>query len=570
MPDSSASSGTTIANDDSFADILLHRNLLSAETLVEARALAVQRRQPLAQVVVDERFVKEGPAAEALAQFLRLESIELLEYPIDAAAARLISEALARRYVAIPVGWVDGRLRIAMADPTNVVAIDDIRTVTGVDVVPVVAGRASILEAIKRNHRHDSEANTFSAEASDAFAADNVLVQVKEVVEDAPIVKLVNVLISQAVTDGASDIHIEPAEDYLRVRYRIDGVLHEVMRPAKNIQAGIISRLKVMANINIAERRIPQDGRITTNIGGRSVDLRVATLPTVFGEKVVMRILDQSTAMLKLADLGFFGENMRRYETSYRRPYGTILVTGPTGSGKSTTLYATLNILNVEAKNVITVEDPVEYQLPGINQVQVNHKAGLTFAAALRSILRSDPDIILVGEIRDRETATIAIEAALTGHLVLSTLHTNDAATTPGRLIEMGVEPFLVGSSLDTVVAQRLARRLCDKCRSPYKPLARDLAAVGWDMVYMGDNIPTIYRAVGCGACGQTGYRGRFAIHEVLQVDEKIERMICDRAHSDELREAAIAQGMLTLRQVGLREVAFGKTSLEEILRVIA
>jgi type IV pilus assembly protein PilB len=347
-------------------------------------------------------------------------------------------------------------------------------------------------------------------------------------------------------------------------------VLHEVMRPPKNIQAGIISRLKVMADINIAERRIPQDGRISTTIAGRNIDLRVATLPTVFGEKVVLRILDQSTAMLRLSDLGFFGENMARYEASYRRPYGTILVTGPTGSGKSTTLYATLNILNEESKNVITVEDPVEYQLPGINQVQVNAKAGLTFAAALRSILRSDPDILLVGEIRDRETAVIAIEAALTGHLVLSTLHTNDAATTPGRLVEMGVEPFLVGSSLDCVVAQRLARRLCLKCRQASEPTRKELVSVGWDMEYLGDRSLTLYRAVGCNACGGTGYKGRFAIHEVMQVNEEIERIICDRGHSDDIRRASVASGMLTLRQVGFREAAYGKTSLEEILRVIA
>jgi len=356
------------------------------------------------------------------------------------------------------------------------------------------------------------------------------------------------------------------------VRYRVDGVLHEVMRPPKNIQSGIISRLKVMADINIAERRIPQDGRVTTVIDGRHVDLRVATLPTVFGEKIVMRILDKSTALLRLSDLGFLPTNMARYEESYRKPYGTILVTGPTGSGKSTTLYATLNILNDESKNVITVEDPVEYQLEGINQVQVNVKAGLTFAAALRSILRSDPDIVLVGEIRDRETAVIAIEAALTGHLVLSTLHTNDAASTPSRLIEMGVEPFLVGSALDCVVAQRLARRLCERCKQPYTPDHGELAAVGWDFEHLGgtDKPPTIYRAHGCNACGQTGYHGRFAVHEVLEITEEVERLIVERGHSDEIRKAALAHGMLTLRQAGLVEVSIGATSLEEILRVIA
>jgi type IV pilus assembly protein PilB len=311
---------------------------------------------------------------------------------------------------------------------------------------------------------------------------------------------------------------------------------------------------------------------VTTVIDGKSVDLRVATLPTVFGEKVVMRVLDKSTALLRLSDLGFLPENMTRYEESYRKPYGTILVTGPTGSGKSTTLYATLNILNQTAKNVITVEDPVEYQLPGINQVQVNTKAGLTFAAALRSILRSDPDIVLVGEIRDRETAVIAIEAALTGHLVLSTLHTNDSASTPSRLIEMGVEPFLVGSAIDCIVAQRLARRLCEKCKEAYTPERSDLEGVGWDFERIGgiDGLPMLYRSVGCGACGKTGYHGRFAVHEVLHVTEDIERIVVDRGHVEDIRKAAVAQGMLTLRQGGLAEAASGRTSLEEILRVIA
>src|SRR5205807_2660040 len=312
-----------------------------------------------------------------------------------------------------------------------------IRTVAGAEVRTVVATRGAILEAIERNRRLDGNAEDVSALAASEAIEEDDLSRVREVVEDAPIVKLVNLLITQAVQDRASDIHIEPAERDVRVRYRIDGVLHEVMRSPKNIQSGLISRLKIMADLNIAERRVPQDGRMSGIIAGKAVDLRVATLPTVFGEKVVMRILDKSTALLDLKDLGFLPEALERYETAYRKPYGTILVTGPTGSGKSTTLYATLNQINNPAKNIITVEDPVEYRLAGINQVQVNNKAGMTFAAALRSILRSDPDIVLVGEIRDKETATIAIEAALTGHLVLSTLHTNDAATTPTRLIEM-------------------------------------------------------------------------------------------------------------------------------------
>ncbi len=564
---------TTVSHqseDTSLGRILVERATLTPEQLELAQIEAAEQRTTLARFLAESGRVTESDLVAAMAVHQRLPFIDLLDHPVDAAAARLISEALARRYLALPVGWEDGRLLVAMVEPTNVIAIDDIRTVTGAEVAPAIATRSAMLEAIGRYHRRDTEAEHITAEAVSAFAGETALVHVREVIEDAPIVKLVNVLISQAIADRASDIHIEPSERDLRVRYRIDGVLHEVMRPPKNIQNGIISRLKVMADINIAERRVPQDGRITTAIDGRSIDLRVATLPTVYGEKVVLRILDQSTALLRLSDLGFFGENMTRYEQSYRKPYGTILVTGPTGSGKSTTLYATLNILNDVSKNVITVEDPVEYQLTGINQVQVNTKAGLTFAAALRSILRSDPDIVLVGEIRDRETAVIAIEAALTGHLVLSTLHTNDAASTPGRLIEMGVEPFLVGSSLDCVVAQRLARRLCTKCKQAYQPEWADLVAVGWDMEEQGDSLPTLFRAAGCGACGRTGYHGRFAIHEVLQVNEEMERMISDRSHSDDLRKAAAAQGMLSLRQVGLREAAFGKTSLEEILRVIA
>ncbi|HWS47644.1 MAG TPA: GspE/PulE family protein, partial [Acidimicrobiia bacterium] len=347
-----------------------------------------------------------------------------------------------------------------------------------------------------------------------------------------------------------------------------DGVLHEVMRSPRSIQAGVISRLKVMADINIAERRVPQDGRISMKVNGRGIDLRVATLPTVYGEKVVMRILDKGNAILKLEDLGFLPEAHERFETSYRKPYGTILVTGPTGSGKSTTLYATLNMLNEPHRNIITVEDPVEYRLPGINQVQIHPKAGLTFAGALRSILRADPDIVLVGEIRDKETAIIGIEAALTGHLVLSTLHTNDAASTPMRLVEMGVEPFLVTSALDCVVAQRLARKLCEKCKDPYQPSEAELVEAGWPMDDM-DEWPTLYRAVGCPSCGRTGYRGRFGIHEVMILSEEIERLVIERRSTEDIQKVALMQGMVNLRSDGLRKAGLGFTSLEEIFRVV-
>jgi type IV pilus assembly protein PilB len=567
--------GTGIAglsDDERLGALLVAGGILSQEALDGALTARTTRGQGLTRILIEDELVTESDLVSTLAAHLKLEYVDLSDYPVDAAAARLVSDALARRYLALPIGWMEGRLIVAMADPSNVFAVDDIRTVTGAELRIAVATSNSILEAIGKFHRVASDAEDVSAEAANTFESENDLSSVREVNAESPIVKLVNLLIGQAVADRASDIHIEPGEHDVRVRYRIDGVLHEVMRPPKNIQSGIISRLKVMADINIAERRIPQDGRINTVIGGKDVDLRVATLPTVHGEKLVMRILDKSTALLRLTDLGFLPENMAVYERSYRKPYGTILVTGPTGSGKSTTLYATLNILNDESKNVITVEDPVEYQLPGINQVQVNVKAGLTFAAALRSILRSDPDIVLVGEIRDRETAVIAIEAALTGHLVLTTLHTNDAASTPSRLIEMGVEPFLVGSAIDCVVAQRLARRLCTRCRVPYKPEYAELAAIGWDFEKLGgmDADFHIFKTKGCGACGGTGYFGRFAIHEVLEVSEEVERLIVERGHSDDLRKLAIAQGMLTLRNAGMIEVARGVTSLEEILRVIA
>jgi type IV pilus assembly protein PilB len=558
-----------MSEDNQLGSLLIARGLLTPEQLDAALEEQERTHRSLGRILIDQGQVSEAGLVSTLASQLGLEYVDIADYAVDSSATTLISDALARRYQALPIGWQDGRLVVAMADPSNVFAVDDIRTITGADVRMVVSTRASVLAAIDKYHRLDSDAESITAQASSSFEAEDDLTSVREVTEDAPIVKLVNLLITQAVQDRASDIHIEPSEHDLRIRYRIDGVLHEVMRPPKNIQSGIVSRLKIMADINIAERRVPQDGRISATIGGRAIDLRVATLPTVYGEKVVMRILDKSTALLKLDDLGFLPNNRERFEQAYRRPYGTILVTGPTGSGKSTTLYATLNIVNDEAKNVITVEDPVEYRLAGINQVQVNGKAGLTFAAALRSILRSDPDIVLVGEIRDRETATIAVEAALTGHLVLSTLHTNDAASTPTRLVEMGVEPFLVASALDCIVAQRLARRLCAKCREAYRPSPSDLIAAGWHEEEV-DDLPELFRPKGCQACGKTGFHGRFALHEVLLVSEDIERLIVDRGHSEDIKKVAVAQGMLTLRQAGLSQVRAGLTSVEEILRVVA
>jgi type IV pilus assembly protein PilB len=525
--------------------------------------------KPLGRILVERGQLSEVDLARALATQAGLEFVDLAEYPVDRGAIGLIPEPVARRYRALPIGWSEGRLVVAMADPTNVFALDDIHALTKAEVQAVVVTKEQLLEALDRSHRLEGEAGEVAQIAADSVVAADEMSQAREAVDEAPIVRFVNLLITQAVADRASDIHVEPAESDLRIRFRVDGVLHEVMRSPRSIQAGVISRLKIMADINIAERRLPQDGRMSLTVGGRTVDLRVATHPTVHGEKVVLRILDTSQARLDLADLGFRPEALRRYEACYRKPYGTILVTGPTGSGKSTTLYATLNLLNQEDRNIITVEDPVEYRLAGVNQIQVNPRAGLTFAAALRSILRADPDIILVGEIRDRETAVIAIEAALTGHLVLSTLHTNDAASTPMRLIEMGVEPFLVTSALDCVVAQRLARRLCDRCKEGYEPSPAELVEADWRASELGER-PQLYRPAGCPACSRTGYRGRLAIQEVMVMSEEIERMVIERYSSDDVKKAAISQGMGSMREDGLRKVAQGVTTLEEVFRVVA
>jgi type IV pilus assembly protein PilB len=549
-------------------DILLENGLVTGTQLANAYEEHQRSGRSLGRVLVEQGVLSEGQLVAALATQIGLRFVDLADFSVDGSAVSRVPNAVCRRYTVLPIGYEDGKLLVAMADPANVFAIDDIRSLTGMDVKPAVATRADVLAAINRYHRADSELDDLTMTLTDAGDLDEDLSHVSEVIEDAPVVKFVNLLITQAIQDRASDIHIEPTERDLRVRFRIDGVLHEVMRSPKNIQSGVTSRLKIMADINIAERRVPQDGRLSVNTNGKKVDLRVATLPTVWGEKVVMRILDNSTAMLNLSDLGFSESNYQRYSQSFTKPYGMLLVTGPTGSGKSTTLYATLNIVNSPDKNVITVEDPVEYRLEGINQVQTNVKAGLTFASALRSILRSDPDIVLIGEIRDHETAQIAIEAALTGHLVLSTLHTNDAPSAISRLIEMGIEPFLVGSALDCVLAQRLARRLCSKCKEAYVPTPEALiqARYPWQD---GEPLPTLYRPAGCSACSKTGYKGRLALHEVMAVTEQVERLAVERASAEAIGAVARQQGMAVLRDDGLAKVTAGVTSLEEIFRVV-
>jgi type IV pilus assembly protein PilB len=521
--------------------------------------------------LVEGGVVSESQVASARAAQLGLPFVDLTDYPIDQSAVSLVPVALLRRHEVLPIGRDGDRLLLAMADPRDVLALDDIRAAVKMQARPVVAERSDLLAALDRFVRSDSELSELTvAMVEENISTSGDLVPVTEQAEDdAPIVRFVNLLISQAIQDHASDIHIEPGERQLDVRYRIDGVLHEMQAAPKSIQNGVISRLKIMSDIDIAERRKPQDGRMSVVHGGNKIDLRVATLPTVHGEKVVMRILDNTASTRDISDLNMLEHNLAMFATSYKKPHGMILVTGPTGSGKSTTLYTTLQTVAKREINVITVEDPVETRMAGINQVQVNPKAGLTFASALRSILRSDPDVVLIGEIRDQETAQIAIEASLTGHLVLSTLHTNSAPAAITRLTEMDIEPFLVGSSLDSVVAQRLARRLCDRCKEGYQHDGNDLVSLGFPMAPDG-GVPLLFRPVGCVACSNTGYRGRIALHEVMVVNEEIERLAVARASNAELTRAAISAGMLTLRQDGWAKVALGYTSIEEVLRVVA
>ncbi|MEY2445660.1 MAG: type pilus assembly protein PilB [Ilumatobacteraceae bacterium] len=488
----------------------------------------------------------------------------------DPAVRSLLPEHLGHKYQAVPLRRDGGELVVGMVAPGDLRAVDDLRALLGERFTRVAISAVQLTELLDERRQLDQQVNDVAQiVADDSFDEQQDLATLRAVVEDAPIVKFVNLIILQAVHERASDIHVEPTEHDLRIRFRIDGVLHERMRQPRSIIPGVISRLKVMADIDIAERRVPKDGRISLTVDGAAVDLRVSTLPTVHGEKVVMRILDRASSVQSLASLGFLPSQLEQYERSFRKPYGAILVTGPTGSGKTTTLYATLNLLNTESRNIVTVEDPVEYRLSNVNQVQTNPKAGLTFANALRSILRQDPDIILVGEIRDRETGVIAIEAALTGHLVLTTLHTNDAASTPLRLIEMGIEPFLVTSAVDCVLAQRLARRLCDRCKTPFVPTESELSAAKWDFSRVSIDDLVLYNAVGCALCGGTGYRGRLAIHEVMLMTEELDKLVVGRVSSEEVRRVATDQGMMDLRSDGLAKVALGTTTLSEVSRVV-
>ncbi|MET0495472.1 MAG: GspE/PulE family protein [Actinoplanes sp.] len=531
---------------------------------VDAAADEAQRSgRSVRAVLINDQVVTEEQLTEAAATAFGINTLDLVGYSPDPAALKRIPMAVVLRHRVLGLSMSDGELVVGVTDPGDVVALDDIRASTGMTIRPVVVARSEVRRIIERLQRENSDLGDL---ADNSLDNQPMTVQANSA-DDAPIVRYVNNLIEQAIQNRASDLHLEPTEDEMRVRYRIDGVLHELDTVPRGVMAALTSRLKIMSGVDITERRIPQNGRITVLIRDRQVDLRTATLPTVWGEKIVLRVLDTGGIDLDLQKLGFTDYNLKRYAESFSKPHGMLLVTGPTGSGKSTTLYATLGRISKPEINVITVEDPVEYRLRGVNQVQVNAKAGLTFAAVLPAILRSDPDVVLIGEIRDGVTAQIATEASLTGHLVLSTLHTNDAPGAVTRLTEMGIEPFLVGSSLDCVLAQRLSRRLCDWCKEAYAPAEEELVGARWPAHELA--VPeALYRPIGCRNCANTGYRGRIALHEVMPITPEIETLTIRRASSNEIREVALDQGMYELRSDGLAKAAGGLTSLTEVSRV--
>jgi type IV pilus assembly protein PilB len=548
-------------------DILKEMGLVTEEQVEDALSRQKETRKRLGQLLLDDGIVTQLDLTKALALKFGVSFLDLTSTRFDGAATAYIDEKLARRYGAVPVRFLeDQTLLVAMIDPQNLPAQEDLAIITGFPIQPAIASEEDVFGAIAKIYREKAEVGEGGGGAE---VDEESITDIRDATEEAPIIKLVNSVIAQSVDDAASDIHFEPQAKELVVRFRIDGVLHEIMSIPRRMQSGVLSRLKIMAELDIAERRVPQDGRIGLMVGGKPIDMRVATLPTVYGEKVVMRLLDKSNVMLDLEQLGFAEKALKRFRKSFLKPYGAILVTGPTGSGKSTTLYAALNILNNPEKNIITVEDPVEYRLTGINQVQVNTRAGMTFAAALRSILRCDPDIVMVGEIRDRETALIAIESALTGHLVLSTLHTNDAPGALSRLTEMGIEPFLTSSAVDAVLAQRLARRLCATCKEPYTATKEMLRKNDFPPEVCDRDDVVLHRAKGCSRCNNTGYKGRLGLYEVMIVSEAIRRLTVERKSADEIGRVAAAEGMKSLREDGIDKVLLGMTSVEEIARVI-
>jgi type IV pilus assembly protein PilB len=566
-----------------FGELLLRTGKINQQQLVEALALQKEQGGRLGTTLVKMGVLNERQLTEALSTHFHVPMIDLGSMEIDESVIKIIPSDIARKYTIVPVSKAGATITVAMLDPTNVFAMDDVKFMTGYKVEPVVASENSIRAAIDRYYgsTHAIELKKVMEDLSEETGGggdlevleedqDLDLATLEEESEQAPVVKLVNIVLTDAIKRGASDIHIEPYEKEYRVRYRIDGILYEMMHPPLKLKEAITSRVKIMAKLDIAEKRLPQDGRIKikTKISGKSKDLdyRVSVLPTLFGEKIVMRLLDKDKLMLDMARLGFEADSLRRFEAAILKPYGMVLVTGPTGSGKTNTLYSALQRINTPEVNIITAEDPVEFNLVGINQVQMREQIGLNFAASLRSFLRQDPNIILVGEIRDFETAEVAIKAAMTGHLVLSTLHTNDAPSSINRLMNMGIEPFLVATSVHLIAAQRLVRRICTFCKEPAPDVpANTLMAAGF-----GDHEARtikLFRGRGCERCSNTGYKGRIGLYEVLEIDDEIREMILSGASAYELRTKAIASGMTTLRSSGLQKIRDGITTMEEVVR---
>jgi len=559
-------------------DLLVADGLLTAEQL--KKALAEQKGSPekIGSVLVRLNFVNEDQLIGFLSRQYGVPSITLAQLDIESDVLKLVPAPIARKYEVIPVRKMGNSLALAMADPTNVFALDDISFMTNLQVLPLVASQTAIKKAIDRNYESKTEAistvlldmqtdlgNVEVVEDGEEGAKVDVF-ELKESADEAPVVKLVNMVLVDAIQKGASDIHFESYEKIFRIRFRMDGVLHEMLAPPKRLESAILSRLKIMSNLDIAERRMPQDGRIKLRYNTREIDFRVSTLPTIFGEKAVLRILDKDALKLDMTQLGFDEWSLEKFSAVIHQPYGMVLITGPTGSGKTTTLYSAIHTINSPDVNIMTAEDPVEYNLKGVNQVQINEGIGRTFSAALRSFLRQDPDVILVGETRDLETAQISIRAALTGHLVFSTLHTNDCPSTIARLIDMGIPPFLVASSLLLLLAQRLGRKVCRACREPYD--ADEESLVPYGHVPSGKGKVQFYKGKGCATCNFTGMKGRVAIYEVMPISEELRDAILKNAATAELRSIAQSQGMRSLRQAGLMKVLEGTTTVEEVLRV--
>ena len=545
-------------------DVIVELGLASQRQVEDAVETSRNSGTAPERILIDQGALTNDGLARALAERYGLDHLDLGVFQVDMSAANLISTTVAKRYQAVPVAFADKRtLLVAMADPSNVLAVDDIAIMTGHEVRVAVAPPDDIVGLISRLDRLEDVVGSPEELIEEEDGGEVVALHDSD--EDAPVIKLVNQIVGQAVERGASDIHLAPDGREVRVRFRIDGVLQDITTVPRRMAAGAVSRVKIMAELDIAEKRLPQDGRIGLVVDGRHIDLRVVTLPSVHGEGIVMRVLDKTNVVVDLDKLGMGDEAREVFEKSCRETHGAVLVTGPTGSGKSTTLYASLQMLNTPEKNIITVEDPVEYEMSGLTQVQVSNKTGLTFATGLRAMVRADPDVIMVGEIRDRETAQIAVESALTGHLVLSTLHTNDAPSAITRLIEMGVEPFLVASALECVVAQRLARQLCSSCKRRAIIPAKVLQESG----YKAHMELEAYEPVGCRRCGGGGYRGRLGIYEVMKMSPEIQTMALERRPAEEIRDLAVSQGMIRLRDDGLQKVRMGRTSMAEIARVI-